>query len=393
MHVFFSVGEPSGDDHAAKLIEEIRRRDPSARFSGFGGPKMRQTGCQLLFELTTMAVMGVLAVIPLLWKFYRLVKQAERYLRDHRPDVVVLVDFPGFNWWIARKAKRLGITVVYYMPPQLWAWASWRVHRMHKYVDFVLSPLEFETKWFRQQGVDAQFVGHPFFDEASQRPLDREFVDLQLDKPGFRVGVLPGSRNHEVRRNWPIQLAAIRQLHESHPESHVLVACYNEQHRQWCREYLLSSGGGNLPVELCVGQTPEVIEAADVCLIVSGSVSLEVLARETPSVVLYACSHALYWFGKAFIHCDYFTLANLIAEREVMPEFAVVGNPQADIERMAKILRGWLDNPTVRSDSAAELKEVARTAAQSGCSAKAADAILSITSPSTQGPHRLPRAA
>ncbi len=393
MHIFFSVGEPSGDAHAAKLIQEIRRRDPAAQFSGFGGPKMEHSGCQLLFELTTMAVMGLFAVLPLLLKFYRLMKQAEAFLRDERPDVVVLIDFPGFNWWIARKAKGLGIPVVYYMPPQLWAWASWRIRRVRKYVDYVLSPLQFETKWYQQRGVNAQFVGHPFFDEVAEHQLDDRFMQLQRNKPGFLIGVLPGSRNQEVRRNWPIQLAAIRRVHESHPETRFLLACYNEAHRRWCCEYLLHSGGSQLPVEICVHRTSEIIEAADACLIVSGSVSLEVLGRHTPAVVLYACTQAIYWFGKLFIHCKYFTLANLIAGREVMPEFAVVGNPQHDIEQMSDILRAWLNNPTALADSASELKKIAASAAKTGSTSRVAEAILSLDPQGPPQAESLPRAA
>ena len=375
MHIFFSVGEPSGDAHAAKLIEEIRRRQPQVRFSGYGGPRMADAGCELQFELTQMAVMGIAAVVPLLLKFFRLVKQAEAFLSQQRPDVVVLVDFPGFNWWIARKAKRLNIPVIYYMPPQLWAWASWRIRRVRKFVDYVLSPLEFETRWYRKRGVDAQFVGHPFFDEVAEHKMNADFIRQQSERGGTVIGVLPGSRNQEVRRNWPIQLATIHRVHDGCPSARFLVACYNRQHLEWCRS-TLAAGGGDLPIELCVHRTPEIIAAADACLMVSGSVSLEVLARHTPAVVVYACSRPLYLFGRLFIRCDFFTLANLIAGREVMPEFAVCGDPTADIERMAGVLLEWIKCPDLRLQRVAELASIAAAAAQPECNRHAADAIL-----------------
>ncbi len=375
MHIFFSVGEPSGDAHAAKLIEEIRRRDPQSRFSGYGGPQMAEAGCELQFELTTMAVMGIVAVLPLLLKFYRLVKQAEVLLKEQRPDLVVLVDFPGFNWWIARKAKRLGIPVAFYMPPQLWAWASWRIHRVRKFVDYVLSPLEFETRWYCDQGVDAECVGHPFFDEVAQHKLNADFMHEQAERGGTVIGVLPGSRNQEVQRNWPIQLATIRRVHQRCPTTRFLVACYSQQHVEWCRE-LLTDESEDLPIELCVQRTPEVIEAADACLMVSGSVSLEVLARQTPAVVIYVMSKTLHRLGSPFIRCAYITLANLIAGREVMPEFVVLGDPQADIERMAGILEEWVHNPDSRLQRAEELSSIAAAAAQPGATARAADAIF-----------------
>src|SRR5579872_2182624 len=127
MHIFFSVGEPSGDLHAAKLAAELKQRVPGLECSGFGGPLMEAAGCRLIYRLTDLAVMGILPVIPLLFKFLRLIWQARRSFQEQRPDAVVLVDFPGFNWWIARSAKKLGIPVIYYLPPQLWAWAPWRV--------------------------------------------------------------------------------------------------------------------------------------------------------------------------------------------------------------------------------------------------------------------------
>src|SRR5690242_1060871 len=134
MHIFFSAGEPSGDLHAAKLVSELKREVPGLECSGFGGPLMESAGCRLLYRLTDLAVMGILPVIPLLVKFIGLISQARRSFEAHKPDAVVLVDFPGFNWWIARHAKRLGIPVFYYLPPQLWAWAPWRVKRMRKFV-------------------------------------------------------------------------------------------------------------------------------------------------------------------------------------------------------------------------------------------------------------------
>ena len=127
MRIFFSVGEPSGDQHAARLIRALKRRRPDLAISGFGGPKMSEAGCDLDFDLTDLAVVGIFRVIPMLWTFYGLVKRAERLFREKRPDAVVLVDFPGFNWWIARKAKAAGIPVFYYLPPQLWGWAPWRI--------------------------------------------------------------------------------------------------------------------------------------------------------------------------------------------------------------------------------------------------------------------------
>jgi len=378
MHIFFSVGEPSGDLHAAKLVAELQRREPGVECSGFGGPLMEASGCRLLYRLTDLAVMGFLPVVPLLFKFIRVARGAQKFLKEHRPDAVVLVDFPGFNWWIARGAKKLGIPVFYYLPPQLWAWAPWRVGRMKKYVDCVLSCLPFEVDWYRRRGVLARFVGHPFFDEVAQRPLDRQFIAEHCPtKPGRRrtIAVLPGSRRHEVQQNFPVQIRVMRRLYRSLPDVRFLVASYKEEQRESCAK-MLADQAPELAVTLHVGKTSEIIEAADACLMVSGSVSLEVLARKTPAVVVYRLNRAFYYFCRVMITCKFFSLPNLIAGRPIMPEFAPVDNPRPAIGAMTDLLQLWLTDDEAYAAQSADLGRLRDEVATAGATANAAAAIL-----------------
>lgn len=375
MHIFFSAGEPSGDQHVAHLMEELQRRRSDIRFSGYGGPLMERAGCRLLYQLTTLAIMGILPVIPLLWRFYQLVRQAKRFFREARPDAVILVDFPGFNWWIARRAKAAGIPVFYYLPPQIWAWASWRVERMRKFVDHVLCALPFEKQWYAERGIEVEYVGHPIFDQVTGQALDPAFGRDSSSGPGQNVAVLPGSRTREVTRNFPIMLEVIRRLHAKHPHARFLVACYNEAQRQWCQEHLRATDHP-LPLRLFVGKTPEIIALADCCLMVSGSVSLEVLARSTPAVVLYRSSWALYVFAKLMITCKYASLPNLIAGRAIMPEFYCVGDPEPDIKKMTAVLHDWLSDRATLDRVRKEMSDLRREVVQTGAVAKTADAIL-----------------
>ena len=161
MRIFFSVGEPSGDLHGANLIRQLRHERNDLELVGYGGPEMAAAGCQLHEDLTRLAVMWLLRVLLNIHKFWDLVCRADRYFRHHRPDAVVLIDYPGFNWWIARRAKAHNIPVFYYGTPQLWAWASWRVKKMRRFVDHVLCKLPFEEEWYRQRGCNATHVGHP----------------------------------------------------------------------------------------------------------------------------------------------------------------------------------------------------------------------------------------
>jgi lipid-A-disaccharide synthase len=378
MHIFFSVGEPSGDLHAAKLVGEFQRRVPGMECSGFGGPLMQEAGCRLLYRLTDLAVMGFLPVVPLLFKFIRLAREAQWYLKNNRPDAVVLVDFPGFNWWIARGAKKLGIPVFYYLPPQLWAWAPWRVRRMKKFVDHVISCLPFEVEWYRQRSVAAEFVGHPFFDEVAARPLDRAFMNDQRDAAGADgriIAVLPGSRHHEISHNLPIQIRVMKQLSRRLPGLKFLVACYKDAQREECQG-MLAERAPELDAALYVGKTSEIIELGEVCLMVSGSVSLEVLARRTPAVVVYRINRGFYWFCKLMITCRYFSLPNLIANHPVMPEFAPVDDPRQAIVAMTGILHRWLTDPAEYARQISALSHLRDEVATTGATANAARAIL-----------------
>ncbi|MCA9203988.1 MAG: lipid-A-disaccharide synthase [Planctomycetales bacterium] len=385
MHIFFSVGEPSGDEHAAELIRELRRRRGDLRFSGFGGPRMEAAGCETLFTLTNLAVMGFLRVLPLLGQFFRLLKQAERHFAEDKPDAVILVDFPGFNWWIARKAKAAGIPVIYYLPPQLWAWAPWRIRRMKKYIDHVLCGLPFEPAWYAERGMQVQYVGHPFFDKVMEHALDDEFVARWRGNAPERptLALLPGSRNHEVHHNWPMILNVARRLHERHPQTRFLVANYKPAHREWC-ESQLTEADRRLPLEFFVGHTSDIIEAADCALMVSGSVSLEMLARATPAVVLYRGTRLFYLAVRLLVTCKFMSLPNLMAGRAVMPEFLSITKIDRDEREMTAILARWLSDANELAAARNELLRLRDEVLVTGATAKTATAVLDRLERATQ---------
>ena len=384
MHLFLSAGEPSGDQHGAGLMRAVRERRPAARFTGFGGPEMTEAGQDQLFRTTDMGVMGVTGAIPLIKTLRGLHREAVTLMERERPDGVVLIDWSGFNWHVARSAKALGIPVHFYMPPQLWAWGGWRIRKVRKHVDTVLSGLPFEADWYESRGVETVRVPHPFFDEIEQKPLDASLVD-SLRPDGDRVvAVLPGSRNAEVRRNFPIQIAAMRRVAATRPEVRFEVACYRDGQRETCEGLLAEEASQNgplptaRPVRLHVGKTSEVIEAAEATLMVSGSVSLEVLARRTPAVVCYNSNLAMIRFLGTV---RYISLPNWIAGREVMPEFAFFRSGPAYAERMAAILGRWLDNEAERQAVADQLDALAREVQRGGGAGQAADAILQRCEP------------
>ncbi len=376
MHIFFSVGEPSGDQHAALLLEELRRRQPDVRLTGLGGPRMEQAGCHILFPLTTMAVMGIMAVVPKIWEFYKVVCMAREHFARHKPDLVVLIDFPGFNWWIARAAKKHGIPVVYYLPPQLWAWAPWRIRKVRKFVDLVLSGLPFEAEWYALKQVPVLYVGHPFFDEVTQHALDESFLREWRSERGPTVALLPGSRGHEVHGNWPLMLEAARRLTERHPHVQFLVANYKESQRKFCQDAYRKSGL-RLPISFFVGKTPEIIQLGDCALMVSGSVSLEMLARGTPATVLYRTGWVTYLVGKMLVTIKHLSLPNLIANRKIFPEHLSVGRTEPAIAGVTADLDRWLTHPETLAETRMEMAAIRRQVGAVGATGRAAEVILS----------------
>jgi lipid-A-disaccharide synthase len=399
MRIFLSAGEPSGDLHAANLIRALRKRWPDAEFVGYGGPRMAEAGATLLFPLVDMAVMWFLRVLLNIRTFIGLIGRADRYFRDERPDAVVLIDYPGLHWWIARKAKERGVPVFYYVPPQIWAWAGWRVKKVRKFVDHVLCSLPFEPSWYHARGVpQAVYVGHPYFDELADRPLDAGFLETQRLRGGPVVAILPGSRTQEVTRNFPVMLKAAAKLSARRPGVRFVVACLHEKHRGLV-ERLISATGLHLPIEVFAARTPELIRVADVAWAVSGSVGIELMVEALPTVVLYKLNRIDLWIARPFIKARYISIVNLMAEAELMPEYLTPHDVSSELAQWAG---GWLDDPKERAEESRRLAALRDRVAVPGASERAADRIVEALAspvgdgarpPLYRGPHERPAPA
>ena len=399
--IFFSVGEPSGDVHGANLIRQLQSRCNNLEVVGYGGPKMAEAGCRLHADLTALAVMWFARVIINLHKFWDLASRADRYFRHHKPDAVVLIDYPGFNWWIARRAKAHGIPVFYYTPPQIWSWARWRVKKMRRFVDHVLCSLPFEESWFRSHGCNATFVGHPFFDEVDRQPPDRQFLQSHRRREGPLVVILPGSRTQEVKHNLRWFLAAAARVRDEVPGVRFAMAAFESHQAEYARNEVAASG---LPIEVFVGKTPELMRLADCCMSVSGSVSIELLNHTKPTVILYRIGRTAYFVQRYFRKVRYITLVNLLTTDELFPKDLTPYDPsQADAEKVlfpeyltcedrstqvAAHVIEWLTDPSkyhARVEALARLKE---EVAHGGASSRAAQYIVDTLG---RRPTRVPR--
>ena len=393
MRIFISTGEPSGDLHAANLIAALRRRRPDAEFVGFGGPHMERAGATLLYPLVELAVMWFLRVLLNLHKFIGLLRQADRSFRDQRPDAVILIDYPGFNWCLARRAKARGIPVFYYVPPQLWAWAGWRVKKVRNYIDHVLCSLPFEPAWYHARGVPgAVHVGHPYFDELAERTLDNAFLAEHRARGGPLIALLPGSRTQEVTRNLPLMLRAAAEVSRRRPDARFAVACLHERHQTLARAILRESGLELPALEVHAARTPEIIRLAEVAWAVSGSVGLELMVEALPTVVVYKLNPIDLWIARPFIKARYISLVNLLADSEVMPEYLTARDVSGDLADWAL---AWLNDPVQRAGTSQTLADLRDRVAVPGASERAAARILatldaSAPRPSYPGPHARP---
>ena len=393
MRVFLSAGEPSGDHHAALLVHALRAARPDVECVGLGGPHMQAAGCRLVADMTRLAVMWFLRVLVNIHRFVELARRAERSFLDGRPDVCVLVDFPGFHWWLAWRAKRHGIPVVFYCPPQVWAWAQWRVGKMRRLVDHVLSALPFEHAWFGAQGLRSTLVGHPFFDECGSAPAA---ADRGVASP--LVLLLPGSRSQEIESVLGSLVRAAATIRGQVPGCRLAVGALHERHARWIEATLAADAAARgLGIAVHAGRTRHLIGEAAAAIACSGSVSLELLAARVPTVIVYRISGLAYVVQSWFRHARFITLVNLLASREpvgavqpvawppatvppadpeaVYPEYLAVQDPA---DRAAAHVVEWLVDPQARRRAVARIEAVAGEVVRGGSAARAAAAVLAI---------------
>jgi lipid-A-disaccharide synthase len=341
---------------------------------------MSAAGAKLLYPLVNLAIMWFLNVFLNIFTFIRLIFRADRYFHDRRPDAVILIDYPGLHWWLAKRARARGIPVFYYVPPQLWAWAGWRVKKVQRTVDLVLCSLPFEPDWYKARGVSqAEYVGHPFFDELAEREVDECFLArLQANAhPGQLVAILPGSRTQELTRNLPIMVRAAAKLARQRHAARFAVACLHERHRALAEQIIRANTGGagsqSAPrIDVFAARTAELIRVADVAWAVSGSVSLELMMEALPTVILYKLNRFDLWIARPFIKAKYITLVNLLADEELMPEYLT----ERDVsDELASWARTWLDDPFARARATANLAALRHRVARPGASQRAATRI------------------
>jgi lipid-A-disaccharide synthase len=368
--VMLSCGEPSGDLYAGALAVELRKRAPSIDIFGFGGDRLREAGARLVGDFKGISVTGLTEALRVLPRSYLMLRRLVAAARATRPDVFVAIDFPDFNFRLMAAIKRLGIPVVYYISPQLWAWRPGRMQTMKALVDRVLVIFPFEEELYRREGVDAQFVGHPLVDLARATATREGFLREQgLDPDAPTVALLPGSRPNEIHRILPDMAAAVPLIAAEIPRVQFVVACAPNLPEE------LFAGFRSVGATLVRARADDVLAASDVVVTASGTATVQAALHEKPMVVVYRLSDLTYRLGKPFVKVDTYAMANLVAGRRVVPELI-----QHDFtpDRVARETISFFTDRARYDATRRGLREVRARLGASGGSGRAAEAILEV---------------
>ncbi|HEY8967268.1 MAG TPA: lipid-A-disaccharide synthase [Candidatus Methylacidiphilales bacterium] len=376
--VLLVAGEPSGDGHGAELVAALRRLRPDVRCIGTGGPKMRASGQEQIFDLTAHAVVGFVEVLkhyPTLRDLFgRLVALA----KEEKPDAVVFIDYPGFNLRLAKALRGIRVLratkLIYYISPQVWAWKSGRAKTMAKRLDLLLVIFPFEKDWFAERvpQFKVEWVGHPIWDRIQPKDEEEEAERLKSGAER-RVALLPGSREGEIRKHLPILVAAARDLLGRVPNLRFVWMTPDLERQRLGRRILAECGGGDLPIDSYVGYQLSHLSRCDLALLASGTVSLECACMDVPQIVFYKVHPLTYFVGRMVIKIPYVSMVNVLAGHEVVPEFIQSDlSPRLLAAKAAELLRDRVQREEMRKG----MRRVVERLGKAGASERAAEAIL-----------------
>jgi lipid-A-disaccharide synthase len=370
--VFISCGEPSGDLYAGALTDALRRIDPDVRVTGFGGDRLAAAGGTLIGDYHGLAVTGLVEAVRILPRSLEMYRRLVRAARDRRPDVFVAIDFPDFNFRLAAAIRRLGVPIVYYIPPQVWAWRSGRMRTLKTLADRNLVIFPFEPKIYRDAGTPATFVGHPLVDLAiADAPRDAFLSSVGLDHRRRVVALLPGSRANEVHQILPTMVEALPLIAARVPGVQFLLA----------RAPGLSEGllapvrAAGATVTIVEGRTDSVLAASDAVITASGTATVQAAIHECPMVIVYRVAPMSYALGRRFVHVDTFGMVNLVAGERVAAELIQDGFTAGAVA--SETVRLLVDEEA-RGRMLASLRDVKLRLGGGGASRRAAEVVIEV---------------
>ena len=364
------AGEASGDTHGAALIAGLQAQHPEADLFGVGGPKMFRAGLRLYATLDDLQVHGLVEVMRHLPRLYGLLNTFKEALEQECPDALVCIDYPGFNLKLAAHAQTLGIPVVFFNSPQIWAWRKRRLQKIRKVVDHMLVLFPFEETIYQEAGVGVTWVGHPLVDEAGAAE-DGSCLREELGLAKTPVLTLaPGSRPSELSRHLPVLQATLPLLRSHVPGLQVLLPIADTLDAEGIRSTLRDAV---VPIHLLHGRFSEAIRACDAAIVASGTASLQTALALTPNVLIYRVAPLTYWLARKLAQVQHMGMANVLAQREIIPELL---QDDCTPTRIAAAITPLLCDPEVRSRMVADLEPIRQQLGEPGAYVRAVQALL-----------------
>lgn len=369
----FSAGESSGEQHAANMFLELKKQYPDIKGIGMGGVKMARAGIDICYDSANIGVIGVVEVLKHYGEIRRALKMMQQLLDKERPDLLVCVDYKEFNFKLAKYAKRIGIKVLFYVSPQVWAWRPGRVKAYGEVIDMMAVIFPFETAYYDAENVPVRYVGHPSVDKV--HPLHSKAEDLvsyKLNQKNPIVGLLPGSRANEIKRMLPVMLAAAEQLQVSFPGIQFVLPQADSISDALLQAYLKSS---SINVTVVKNQPYDVIQCCDAVMTTSGTATLEISLLTVPMVIVYKLAPITYWLGRWLVNIPFIGLPNIVAGKAIVKELI---QHEANPEKLAAEVQRILSDDQYAAQMRENLSRVKQQLGQGGGSKAMAELALEM---------------
>ena len=366
--IFFVAGEPSGDLHGSKLIKALKNIHPDIIFIGHGGDRMKKAGMTIIEHVDNISIMGFFEVLKHLPKMVRLLASTKNFIENLQPDRIVLIDYPGFNLRLAKYLSRSNIPITYFILPQAWAWKPKRVNDLINFVDHYLSIFPFEKKWYESKGLIVNYIGHPFIERTHINESFKDICDRHhINNNSPVLVLLPGSRQQEINKHWPIFLDTVKKIKLDIPQIQIIVGK--------AKEVTITNIPNDFRIE---PDSNKAILIGTAAIVASGTATLECAVRPLPMVVCYKFSLLTWWMVKLLVRIKYSSMVNLIGEKIIVPELL-----QSDMasENIVQKLIPLLDhNSNQRRTMIKELEKIKTKLGQPGVYQRAASDIIRKTS-------------
>lgn len=340
--ILIVAGEPSGDLHGSYLVENIKRTVPKVSFFGLGGFLMKEAGVEIIYDITEKSIIGFVEAIKVIPKVLRIYRRLKKLTLEQYPDLLILIDFPEFNLFFAKFAKKIGIPVIYYMPPTVWAWREKRAKKVAKRVDEVISIFPFEEQIYDKYQVKSTYVGHPLVDIVKIKTSSKEIYNrLNIDSKAKLIGLLPGSRKNEIKELLPLLYEVVGLIKKRYPEINFILPLasnltFNDLYKVVGRQKLKDKD-----IKIVKEKSNyEVMNLCEFLIVASGTATLEAMILGVPMIVIYRTNWLTWLIGKSLVKLKYYSLPNIIAGEEIVPEmFQDKAIPELIYKEADKLLR------------------------------------------------------